>query len=80
MINSRLGDLCEANDLPSITTYWARHSYASLLKEDGVPVDTIRELLGHSDVRTTMSYLKRFDIDVTREINERLENRLNKTA
>jgi len=80
MVNARLGDLCEANDLPSITTYWARHSYASLLKEDEVPVDQIRELLGHSDVRTTQSYLKRFDIDVTREINERLENRLNKTA
>jgi len=80
MINARLGDLCEANDLPAITTYWARHSYASLLKSDGVPVDTIRELLGHSDVRTTQSYLKRFDIDQIREINERLEQRLNITA
>ncbi len=70
--NAELKKLCEANSLPAITTYWARHSYANLLKQTGESVDMIREMLGHSDVKTTESYLKRFDIDKKRKVNERI--------
>jgi integrase/recombinase XerD len=70
--NAELKKLCEANDLPAITTYWARHSYANLLKQTGESVDMIREMLGHSDIKTTESYLKRFDIEKKRKVNERI--------
>lgn len=70
--NKALKRLCLANDLPVITTYWSRHTYASLLKFSGVSVEMIRELLGHSDVRTTEHYLRRFDLLAKREINNRL--------
>lgn len=73
MINRRLKELCEANSLPAITTYWARHSYANLQKQSGASVEEIRELLGHSDMRTTEAYLKRFDIERKKKANERIE-------
>jgi integrase/recombinase XerD len=78
MINKRLKNLCEQKDvkLPVITTYWARHSYANLLRESGEGVEVIRELLGHSDVRTTENYLKRFDAEYKRKVNEKISSLL----
>ena len=45
----------------NLTTYVARHSFASVLKKSGVNIALISEALGHSDLATTQIYLDSFD-------------------
>ena len=44
-----------------ISTYTARHSFASILKLSGENVSFISEAMGHSDLKTTENYLSSFD-------------------
>lgn len=44
-----------------LTTYVARHSYATVLKRAGVSTSVICETLGHSSERITQIYLDSFD-------------------
>lgn len=46
---------CSATRVPVLSFHGLRHSCASLLLAAGVPVRDVAELLGHSDVRLTLS-------------------------
>lgn len=46
---------CRAMHLPIVSFHALRHSCASLLLAAGVPIRDVSELLGHSDVRLTLS-------------------------
>lgn len=43
------------------TTYAARHSFATILQRSGASTEFISEALGHSNVKTTQSYLAGFE-------------------
>lgn len=49
--------LKQANILKEASVHTLRHSYATHLLEDGVDIVTIKELLGHVNIETTMMYL-----------------------
>lgn len=49
-----------------VSLHVIRHSYATHLLEEGVNIVTLKELLGHSDIETTMIYLHVAQCDVIR--------------
>lgn len=51
------------------TTYYIRHSWATIAKYLGVSTEIISEALGHRNLRTTETYLKDFDNSVLDEAN-----------
>lgn len=53
-----------------VTTYFARHSFATVLKRTGASIEMIGELLGHSDVKTTRSYLAGFETEAIHKATE----------
>jgi len=42
----------------NVTTYFARHSFATVLKRSGSKIEMISELLGHSSVDVTEKLLR----------------------
>lgn len=50
-----------ANIKEKLTTYVARHSYATIMKNSGVSIGIISEAMGHSSEKTTQIYLESFE-------------------
>jgi len=50
-------NLKKTNIAKKVNLHSLRHSYATHLLEDGVNIVTLKELLGHSEITTTMIYL-----------------------
>lgn len=60
-INKRIKRIGKFLELGDISTYTARHSYATVLKRSGANIAYISESLGHNDLKTTENYLASFE-------------------
>lgn len=60
-INQRMAKVGKALGLGNISTYTARHSFATVLKRAGANIAYISESLGHTDLKTTEHYLASFE-------------------
>jgi len=57
-----------------VTTYFARHSFATVLRNSGASMEFISEALGHSDMKTTKSYLAGFEQETIHKTTDALTN------
>ena len=60
-INQHIKKLCTSIELPDISTYWARHSFATMSIRNGASMELIQESLGHGNLKTTMNYFAGFE-------------------
>ena len=73
LINHHLKKLGEELGLSSkLTSYVARHSWASIAKSQDVPVAAISEAMGHTTERTTRIYLKSFENTLVDDANQKV--------
>ncbi|KAA6343595.1 Tyrosine recombinase XerC [termite gut metagenome] len=59
--NKYLRKIGKAIGIAGLSTYTARHSYATVLKRSGTNIAYISESLGHNDLKTTENYLASFE-------------------
>lgn len=57
---------------PVITMYVARHSWASIAKNNNIPITVISEGMGHSSIQTTQIYLASLNDSIIDGANKRI--------
>jgi integrase len=65
---------CRDLELPRLTPHCLRHTYATWLSEEGLPIQDIQLVLGHKDVKTTSGYLG-FDLSRVKSAQARVAQR-----
>jgi len=65
-----IGEVCGIN--APITSYTARHSFATIAKYKGVPTAIISEAMGHKTEEITQVYLDSFNREVLDDWNEKI--------
>lgn len=63
-------------EFEGVTTYWARHSWATIAYELGISKDIIAQALGHSDGHDTTNIYIREDMRKVDEANRRVIDRV----
>jgi integrase/recombinase XerD len=58
----------------SLTTYVARHSFATILVRSGAPLALAKQTLGHASIMTTEKYFAGFDLAAQAEYTKALVN------
>jgi site-specific recombinase XerD len=67
--NKYLKQLATANGLSDdISTYWARHTFATTAIRKNASLEFVSEALGHSDMKTTNNYFAGFEDKTKKEI------------
>jgi len=56
----------------NVTTYVARHTFSTVMKRSGASTEFIQEALGHTNIKTTESYLDSFEKEVKKEFAGKL--------
>lgn len=75
MVNYRLQKISLMLKMPNrLTTYVARHSWASAARSKNIPISVISESLGHDSELTTQIYLASIDTATIDQANRRILN------
>ncbi|MCG3165036.1 MAG: Tyrosine recombinase XerC [Bacteroidia bacterium] len=70
-VNSDLKAIAKTTGIDGgLTTYTARHSYATILKKSGISTAIISEALGHESEKTTQIYLDSFGSEILNEASK----------
>ncbi|MFD1292599.1 tyrosine-type recombinase/integrase [Lutibacter holmesii] len=74
-INLHINKIAKKNGVNfKISTYWARHSFASVSIQNGATMEFISEALNHSNMNVTKGYFSGFDDKTKKQFSKNLMN------
>jgi len=66
---SEIADICDINK--HITMHLGRHTFATTVTlTNGVPIETVSKMLGHTSIKTTQIYSKVIDTKISKDMEE----------
>lgn len=78
-INYNLKKIGEMTGLKMpLTTYTARHTWASIARDMDIPIPIISEGMGHNSIKTTQVYLNSIDVSKINEANKKIIRKISK--
>lgn len=78
VVNENLKKISKTLQLKEpLTMYVARHTWASLARDTGIPLKTISLAMGHESEKTTQIYLKNLDVNAVDRANRKIINLIN---
>jgi len=80
-LNSYLGEIAELCEIEKhVTMHLGRHTFATTVTlTNGVPIETVSKMLGHTSLKTTQIYSKVVDTKISNDMKE-LESKLWKAS
>lgn len=76
IFNRNLNKLaCLAGIRDHLTSYVARHSWASIASQEGIPIPTISRGMGHESEKTTLIYISQLDSSDVGRANKKILSR-----
>jgi site-specific recombinase XerD len=72
--NPSLSEAKQAGITKKVTFHIARHSFATTVTlQNGIPIETVSKMLGHTNIHTTQHYAKVLDSKISKDM-EILQN------
>lgn len=75
-VNKGLHEIGRIVGVDNLTTYVARHSWASVCRESNIPISVISEWMGHDSEETTRIYLAQLDTSIVDKANKKIINQI----
>lgn len=63
----------EADIKLPISSHWARHTFAMICLNNGMPIEVLASILGHTDIKTTQIYAKINQSTIDKEFSKVME-------
>ena len=73
----RLRHFCQAAGVEGVSAHRLRHTYATILLNNGTSIDCLRRLMGHENLNTTLIYARLADTSVERQYRASMEHLTN---
>ena len=77
-VTNRINKIIKKHDLKTITVHGLLHTHCSLLFEVGLPIQQVKERLGHSDIQKTMNIYTQGTGKVRKQTSKRIAKNVNR--
>lgn len=75
-VTKRFQKLCKRNEFPKMRFHDLRHTFATMARSAGVPIEDLQDLLGHADISTTKKIYTHVELEPIQKAMQKVSERI----